>query len=203
MTTLLQLNLNDQRGGRFTAEVCRLLLNSAFKDVWSDLIAKQKYFARVSLDVTFISGSQEVDLVDNLQKIILVQDVDQIPIPVYDEFKSKKSEVASVYLINVKKTLPNTIRKKLGWYRLPSSSFTLTVIYVPTISQFQPDGLNSDMIEEIPEEYHNVVVSWATVLALGTDESAVNYWTGIYQKQIGEIQESSFPEEVVDYYYGY
>lgn len=199
---ILQINVNDIRGSRFDSDTCRILLNSAFQHVWNDLINKGRYYNIQTVNVTF-STLQEVDLAEDVQKVILVKDSDGNKIDIFDEEVASISDKQGVYLTHQVNSITMIAMVKLGWYRIPASSFILTVRYVPIVSQFSaiaPD--DNFIILDIPIQYHLLIPTWATVLALGADEKSVDYWGSIYQQQMQQIVESGShtpaPKEVKD-----
>lgn len=206
MRKALQINVNDIRGSRFDTETCRILLNQSIQHIWNDLINKKRYYNRKSININFTT-EQEIDAANDIQKILIIKDEDGNVIDIVDEDTVRYTDIKpAVYVIH--KVLssggPATgTMVRLGWFEIPTSSFTLTVDYIPLVSQFSEMTPNdSEVIFDIPLQYHLLIPSWATVIALAGDEKSVDYWSSIYDRQMQQIIESGSykpePKEVTN-----
>lgn len=193
MKESVRLKVDDLKKSRFTDKQIRLAINEAYSHVYRELI-KQNTFTDVrSATVDFTSGNQEVafdlSIALNFQKVIHVQDSNSNPIPIYSEALSKRSDVRSVYL---KRTTFGTVQEilKIGWYICPNSNFTLTIEYLPKFIGFSTHSEDTNTLETVPQEHHDVVVLRATLLLLASDEDRAQIWFAIYNDALTSMKES-------------
>lgn len=174
MRGILLDRFNDPGQALYTNTVLQRLLNQALRQISNVLIASKIYINKKSIDVTFISGSQEIVLTSTsldlwpLERILYVLDEDKINIPVYEEEFSKLSDTPSCYLKRHINDTPliggQTTDYRLGWYREPTETFILTVYYLAQIPAFQTVGIIQEVINDIPSQIHDVIVDCATYL---------------------------------------
>jgi len=173
LRTLLQLNLSDPNGDIFNTERCRILINAAYRHCYNKILADGESFVKEDQDVIFSVNTQEAAFTSSVQRIFVVRDSDGCIIPLRDEINAISSLTPCVYKKN----------QSLGWFTLPLSTFTVTVTSAPPVSQFSSTANDNTEINDIPAEYQDIVITWATLLALGKDEQAVNYWQNIFDQQ--------------------
>jgi len=202
----IRFKVDDLKSTRFSDEHLKNAINESYKHVYRELIRENIYTDLLSDDVTFTSGNQEVKFsaiaTKEIQKIIHIQDVNENPIPVYSEAFSKRSNTRSVYLkriLRITLLVGRVSEIFLGWHVCPSSTFTLTVIYLPRLLDLSP-GLSDDaVIDNVPSEHHDVVVLRAVILLLGTDEDNARFWVQLYREALISMKESiQFANEETD-----
>ena len=188
----IRFKVDDLRGTRFTTEQIRLAINESYKHVYRELIKQNTFTAVKSTEITFVSGSQEItfdfDVSLVVQKIVHVQDSNGFPIPIYSEALSKRSNVRSVYLKRFDSDGKEAL--KLGWYVCPTSTFTLSLEWASTFTDFTKAVRNIDASGFVPQEHHDVVVLRATLLLLATDEDKAQIWFPIYMDALNSMKES-------------
>jgi len=199
MKDSIRFKVDDLKSTRYQDPHLLNAINEAFKHVYRELIRQNTFTDVLSTTVDFISGSQEIEFTAlanvRLQKIIHVQDANGFPIPIYSEALSKRSDVRSVYVKRILKTISSPPESKasfisLGWYVCPSSSFTITVIYAPRLLDVSANASNATVIDNVPTEHHDVVVLRAVILLLGTDEDNARLWVSLYQEALTSMKES-------------
>ncbi len=200
MITSIRIKIDDVHKTRFSNnEPLRLALNEAIQHIYREFVRHNIYTSVVETTVEFTSGNQEIEFAtserNNIQRLVHVRDAEFVPISIYAEEFSKRSSIRSVYLKRKITSIVGSENKKeerlsLGWYICPSSTFTVTVQYIPKIVEFTLDVVDSDFIEIIPKEHHDVVVLRAAVLLLGVDEDNSSFWFGIYRETMQSMIES-------------
>jgi len=203
MLQSIRIKIDDERKTRFPGDTqLRISLNEAAKLVYRELIKNGIFVDRASTTISFTANNQEIAFSSGIkpQKIIKVLDEDGLPIPIYSEEFSIKSNRRSVYFIrSITRTKDNNYSQayKLGWYVEPNSSFDVTVIYVPSVAEFtdvlDSRSIGSENLFWVPEEHHDVVVLWAVVFLLGIDEEAQTFWGNLAQRELQNMVMSSKP----------
>lgn len=186
---LFRINTDDRVGDRFDQPTVERLLNAGFRKVWNELLSLEYYYLIAKAEAKFTSSSQLIELVlfntslivRNLQKILRVENSGGKEIPVREEVFSRKGQEESVFMRG---------SGLLGYHIKPTSSFTLTVDYIPTIFKISADlpGVTNELY--IPDSHIDTVVNWATVLALASDEQNVILWRGLYQDSMNLLVDS-------------
>lgn len=184
---LLRIQVDDVEADRFTDYQLKLLLNRGLQKTWKEILKLGVWPKVVDGSVSFTSDSQVSIIQDednndalNVQKVFLVQG-QNITMPrkiqIIPETQSRQLyERETVFFRK-----PN----KLGWYQTPTKSMILDVSYVPVVTLF---GDNEDSeVTDIEDHFSDVVVNWATVLALGVDEDNLNTWVQIYQNSLQDL----------------
>lgn len=200
MQQSLQLKLNDPQGSFYTLLQLTQMLNTSMQFVYNKLIENKIYTRKSTVDIIFTSNVQETAFVSNIHKLIAAYDSDSVPVPIYEEEFSKQSSNRSVYFrasavpptINVPIVVTLTVRQdKLGWYRKPSSTFTITILFAEKLTLFDENNAETGnfYINDIPEEYHEVIILRATEVAWASK--------GLSQENIPTIQywQAKFAEE--------
>lgn len=206
----IRLKIDDEKKSRFpTDEPLRLAINESYRHIYNVLISNNIMLNTVATTISFVANVQETALPTDVRRIIHVQDSNQLPIPIYDEAISKRSGDRSVYIsrqqaVNITRTARSTRRADaLGWYVNPSSAFDLTVVYLKTLIVFSDRPNDADTIEDIPSEYHDIIVLYSVVLLLGVDEDNSNFWFNMYgraqENMLQSIRQENFDtDSVVD-----
>lgn len=218
---------NDPQNALFSQLRLRELINKAFRKIWSSLNANKIYLKKQTVTVSFVSGSQEIELplvditddtnIRSAYKIISILDEDENQLEIYEEEFSKRSETPSCYFKSiVSSTLSPAgggyLRKYyLGWYREPTSSFDITLLYNSQIQTYiDGDPLNKTL-EDIPTQFHDVIVDCATYLGWSTRGiraevvDTIQFWKNEYNEglanMVASIQnQADTQQSVVDVY---
>jgi len=211
LKTMLALNLDDKNHEYYFEEPdLRLFLNNAYQFIYNELM-RHNIFTKVSdQTINVVTNVQETVLTspENIHKVVLVKDSEDIIVPIYNEAYSKRASVRSVYVAEYATPgSPNNRVLKLGWYIKPSSNFDLVVRTAQKVGQFAVGASSTYTIEDIPPEFHNVIVLYATILAVGKDEDNLQTWINLYNNEFetmlaGLGTKSEEAMEVVDYSYG-
>lgn len=207
---MLAMNLDDKNHEYYLEEPdLRILLNASYQHIYNQLMQRDIFTKKASQIIAVVSGTQETTLVSpsTIHKVIYVEDADNIPIPIYNKVYARRSNVRSVYVAEYATPgLPNNRVLKLGWHQKPSSNFNLTVDTAEKVGQFIVGAISTYTIDDIPPEYHNVIVLYATILGVGKDEDNIQTWAQLYQNEfdamiMGLGTKSDEASEVVDVNY--
>lgn len=198
MRSLLRVNVDDAAADIFTDPICRDYLNAAMRYLWTEIIKQGVYLSRKTEEITFDASNAQVDLDESVQRVLSVRDSNDHPIDILMEERSRRVNYPTVFLF--RRVSVDNRHWQLGWYETPTSSFTVTVTYLPKITTFieADDGAGTKELVDIPDEYHNVVVLRATLFALGKDEQKVNYWAGLYQSEFDAMMSVLRPDNPED-----
>ena len=208
--TMLSMNLDDKNHEYYLEEPdLRILLNASYQHIYNQLMQRDIFTKKTSQTVSMISGIQEVALAspNTIHKIIYVEDTDNIPIPIYKKEYARRSNVRSVYVAEYATPgSPSNRVLKLGWYQKPTSNFDLTVDVAEKIGQYAVGAVSTYTIDDIPPEYHNVIILYATILGVGKDEDNIQTWVTLFQAEFDAMinglgTRSEEASEVVDYNY--
>lgn len=183
MREQLRLNIDDLQGTRFTSEGCRLILNSAARNVWRKLKARGLVSNIVEASITFTVDVQIIALPAACKylKDAKYKDTDTT-IPVMEEVLAKQSEIPALFVRRTGTT------RYLGWYNeYPGSNLVITYTYDSAITEFADPIVDEEAITEIDSAHHDIIVSQATVLALATDLEKRSIWDVIFQDQFDDM----------------
>ena len=204
----IRIQLDDKESSLYSDEQLRVLINSAYRHIWNKLLAANIFLKMSSVDVNFTTV-QEVEITGSadIQKIIHIQHEDGRYINLVSEAQAKRSDSPVCYLSRQVTTVGSEsgpVRiEYLGWYRVPSNAFTLTLSVCSKVSQFISTDSSSSIIHDIPPEHHDLITTWATILALGGLEEASEFWINLYQEQLANVLSSNYKNDeadaVVDY----
>lgn len=214
MKSLLKVYLNDPRGTLYDTDQLRIMLNTSMQFVYNALITKGVHLYRQTTSVAFVASSQEIALTPtDMLKPIQVYDSNLVPIPIYEEEFSRKSDVPSVYFVRTVATSGININRtdKLGWYRSPTTSFTLTLSYDTVLSEFDLNDSEDKSINIIPSQFHDVIVLRAAVDAwaskgIGPEiQTNISFWQSKFDEKFGMmfdllVMKSTSQDEVVNVY---
>lgn len=211
MRALLRSNLDDLKGDTYADDTLRLFLNIGLRHVWNELIKRGIYLRKGRLVVSFTSGVQEVAITktDTMAKIVTVVDAVGVPIDIVAQEFSIRSDKRSVYISRQTTTdgVADGNRRNdfLGWYVVPTSAFDLTLVYCYIINTFDISAAADTQYTDIPAEHHDIIVIWATIIALARLEESSDIWANLYTVQLENLIDSVRMENqeakgVVDYY---
>ncbi len=197
MVTMVRQMIDDVNSVRFsTDEPIRLFLNMAYKQLYREIIRRTVYTDAQTTTITFTSGNQNIafdaGVFDNIQKVLHVEDANQIPIPIYPEEYSRRGIERSIYLRRVLVTAGDSKTEKLwcGWYVEPTSTFPVTILYQPKVAEFPSGVADAEQLDLVPVEHHDIVVLRAVVLALSVDEEQQSIMYSLYQESLKSMLET-------------
>jgi len=208
----IRLNIDDTAGDLFTDAQLNNILKRAYNHLYRKMINAGVNINVASISLSFSSGSQEVIIASSsgvpvanslVQKPLYCRDVDNLKVEILDMTACLDSGKRSVYLRRVFSDKQET--HYLGYYLTPTTAFTVTFDYIPKIT-YEFDTMNdTTSIEFIPSEHHDVLINYATVLALGKDEINAKFWYEMYNETWRDMvhNASNVPEKysgVVDVY---
>lgn len=185
MRDLIRLRIDDVRGIDYTDSQLLTLIQAAHRKVYTDFIRHRIYFNVTTTTLTV--SSQYTDLPNDLQKLLLVQ---------FTDSKGSKYTVVTPEQ-GIQTALPTFFiaGEQLVYNQEVSDSFDVYITYVPKLTPIPSIGITDDYeIVQFPSQYQDLLVSWATVLALGKDEDNVQFWTSMYQKEFDDIVVIAKPE---------
>jgi len=207
----IRVNIDDRQKDLFTDSEIDVLIDRSLRHVWNQFMLME-FYPTVKTTYTKITQDNRVVQLDfglDIQKVLRVETACDVVksdevftgtptgelVPVLEEKFSVKADRRSVFFRG---------RTHVGWYRIPDSDIGLAIFYIPRISSIvnKPDSF---VVPEIPEEYHEAIVLWATVLALGTDEHNVGFWKSLFDEMMATVAASfttktEYEQGVVDYY---
>jgi len=209
----IRVNIDDRQSDLFTDSELTLLMDRAVRHIWNQFMLMEFYPIIKTTYVEIPAGSRVAELSPSfgkkIQKVIRVETANDVTksdatttgtatgvlVEVVEEKFSVKADRQSVFFRG---------RTHVGWYRIADTSIGLAIFYSPTVTRIstQPDSFS---LSDIPEEYHEAIVLWATVLALGTDEHNVGFWKSLFDEMMATVAASfttktEHEQGVVDYY---
>lgn len=190
MIDSIRVNIDDMDKTRYTDDVVKIFIKSALRKIYNKIITHGNNPYITETEVTI--SDQVTLLAFEPLKILSVQDASEIPIPLMDESKARKSHSRAVFLRRVGSSY------YLGWYTSLSTDVVLTVIWIPFVDINLNDLAATN--QSIPDQYHDIIVAWATILALGADEDNIQTWMIIYNDLIESMIESfsSHNQEIIN-----
>lgn len=208
MQNLIYSNLDDNLKSLFTTNELRLKINAAMRYLWNELNKRGVYLNTTTETVSFVSGSQEITISGSVSKILYAKDSENLHVPIYSEEQSIKSDRRSCYLqrgITVSGTKRNRT-EKLGWYREPDTAFDIVIKYNQQIETFAESASGEENYQDIPEEHHNVIVLYATMLCNSKYEEPNQQWEKLFGIEFDNMVdvlslENVRDQEVVDVTY--
>lgn len=186
----IRINIDDVKKTRYGDDQIKILIKSALRKIYDKIITYGNNPYVTEIEVTI--SSQTTLLTFAPLKILSVQDASEIMIPLMDEAQARKSHKRAVFLRRVGTAY------YLGWYTSLETDVVLTIIYVPFVDTDLNDLEATN--QSIPDQYHDVIVAWTTVLALGADEDNVQTWVTIYNDLLESMIESfsMHNQEIID-----
>ncbi len=191
----IRLNIDDVKSTRFkTNEPLRLFINASIRKIYSKMVANGYNPIVIDQEITLTDQVTEITFTSSLQKLLGVQS-SGVRIPILDEIKARSSTCPAVFL---RRTAADTYA--IGWYLDLSSDLVLNVQYIPVVDTLISVSDLTGTNNSIPLNQHDLIVAWATVLALGADEDNVQLWTGVYNDLLETMIESlsGHDQEVVN-----
>ena len=195
MREAIQLNIDDTSGDLHDKNQLNNILIRAYNHIYRKVIGANDSPTTVSVSLTFSANVRELFIFDNtttaispsnLQRAIFCRDANGFEIPILDFEASLKSQQPSVY---ARRSVTSDSREVhiLGYYVIPTSSFTVTLDYIPKIANSFAGIEDTSTIELVPAEHHDVIVNYATMLALGKDEINSQFWFGMYTESVRDM----------------
>jgi hypothetical protein len=189
MMDQLRVMLDDPDGDKVTKDRARLFLNNAYNKLWRKCIKFNKFFNTITVDITFSSQEMVIDdysVLRKIQKIILAQDSSGTPIDIREKHESISSNDKSVYVIKTADE-NNYPVWKVGWYCTPTGSPVITFTCTTRCTQFDINPSDNDVINDIAEEHHDIVVLLAALLFIGKSEETVGIWGELYRDGLEDM----------------
>jgi len=181
----LRTKVDDLKSVRFTDAQLAVCLNNAYKNVYRELVNAGQYTSKKAVTVTIPADAQEVDLPVETLKVIHAQDSEGRRYDILQEEASREGNTPTVY------TSRQGFTKSLGYYRKVGSALTLDLIYIETITVFEPTPDPGEILFDIPVEHHDVVGLYAAILLLGLDKTDTTaFWVGVYNDARAGMLES-------------
>lgn len=195
MREAIRINTDDIKGDVLDDSMLNNLLKRSYNHIYRKIIDANVNPNVTSIELTFSANQQEVlitvaegvpIIASNLQRAIFCKFSDGVEIPIIDMEASLKSEHRSVY---VRRNFGSARLEEhyLGYHVIPSSGLTVTLYYIPKIADSFTLMEDESLIQFIPSEHHDIVINYATVLALGKDEINAKFWLGIYTESLRDM----------------
>ncbi len=219
LVTAVRMNVDDEHGDFLSDNIVLNVLSRAFTHINRKLLNIGLISDHKTLTATFTSDTREVGiggvllstgvLLERIQKVIAVQySPSGIDIPIMTREDALKSAVPAVY---IRREVSGTSTSEsinngtyLGFHVIPTTDFSVTVEYVKLTEELIRIHPPSDhTLFILGPEYHDIVILYATLLALAKDEDKVGIWSSLYQEALADVMEiSDGSREVVDVYDG-
>lgn len=163
----IRVNIDDIKRTRYKTDIpIYTFINSAIRKVFNKLIGVYPELVTVEVEQTISNQSTLISWTPNPYKLVSVQDNYLEPIDILPEMASKRSYKRAISLRKQRAT-DGSIKYYLIWWTSLNTDLVLTIQYIPKIDLIIA---NTENIFIIPDEYENLIVLWATILALSPDE---------------------------------
>lgn len=170
----IRLKIDDVKESRFTKSDVIIAINEGMRTIYNKLIENNIYTKRETTTVTIAAGAREVDFTVDVQKIIHIEDVNQVPIPLVKEVFAHRSNSYAVYAII------SSDNRAIGWYTTAPVALDLIVVYAPPVTEFKLTDISDTIIKDIPVEHHNTIVFYAAGILSSINEEQ-SQWFDMYQ----------------------
>ena len=221
----IRLNVDDDSGDFVSDSIARDVLGRAFRHIYRKLVNAGIVVDLATLTATFTANTREVliggssfggdipSTPNRIQKVVAVQYLPTdtngtgTDIPIFTRENALKSAIPAVYVRKVKEVPLGDFKIQhsiyLGFHVIPSTGFSVVVEYIPLTEVDLKNQIDTFVVFDLEEEYHDLVVLYATVLVLAKDEEKVGTWVGLYQEALADVLEfKEGSKEVVDVYDG-
>ena len=183
----IRFNVEETKSGDLATDAEFInLINRAYQHVYLKLLSFNYY--SIINTVTLNFDKAEKDLPEVPQRIVSIVDIDGQPVELLLTEYAPRSTNRAVYLTHY---IDGGIQKaRLGWYKSVNTTFDLVVKYVPKVRKFAANDPDITELQYVPEEYHSVIVNYATILLIGRDEDNASFWYKIYQESLADMFET-------------
>jgi len=189
----VRINLNDFNFAEETDDTLRLLINRGIRKVEKELLKNGIYLKKRIITLSFVSGVQEVDITNSfdITRIIVLQDEDGNIFDIAEEEVAKRSQ-QPCYYISRQVTITgvplgdNQRNDQLGYYQIPTSNWDINLVVNDRFNEFK-FGDTLKILTDIPENHHDLLVTWATIQYLFKDEEPSDYWMSQWNDQINDL----------------
>lgn len=186
---LIRIRIDDIRKVDYTDSQLLTLIQAAHRKLYNDFLRFRVYFSvsSTTLEIT----TQETELPTNCQRVLTLQ---------HNDSKGHKFNIADAEsVIAGSSNYFYVLNSLLIFNNEVTSPFNVFMRYAPRLTPIPSVNIADDYeIIEVPKQFQDLLVSWATVLALGKDEDNVKFWVSMYEKEFMDAIEIAKPQNEHD-----